>query len=196
MGAQICPAVALVPGDVGRQQRERNEKRQRVDAITGWLVLQWIAYVVIGVGLLGAILPVLPGPILIWLGALLWAWADHFQRVGWPTLIVLALLGVASAASDIWMSALGARKGGASWQALLAGTGLGVLGFVLFSLPGGIAGVVLGILGVETWRAGGLTPALKSSAGFLVGYILSAAVQVSLSLIMVAIFAWQALGTP
>ena len=165
-----------------------------MDPLNGWLLAQWLAYIVIGIGVLGAILPVLPGPILIWLGALLWAWADHFERIGWPTLTVLALLAIVSGGSEIWMSALGARKGGASWQGLLAGIALGIVGFILFSLPGGVIGVALGILGVETWRAGGLKPALKSSGGFLLGYILSASVQVSLSLIMVAIFAWQAMG--
>ena len=167
-----------------------------MDPVDGWSVLQWGAYAVMGVGLLGAVLPILPGPILIWLGALLWAWADHFQRVGWPTLAILGLLAIVTGGSEIWMSALGARQGGASWQSLLAGTGLGILGFLLLSLPGGIAGAILGILGTETWRAGGLKPALKSSGGFVLGYLLSAAVQISLSLIMLAIFAWQALGRP
>jgi len=161
-----------------------------------WLLLQWLAYVVIAIGVLGAILPGVPGPVLIWLGALLWAWADHFQHVGWPTLIVLAVLMIAAGGAELWMSALGARRGGASWPALLAGVALGIAGFFLFSLPGAIVGVVLGILAVETRRTGGLRPALKSSGGFLLGYILSAAVQLSLSLIMVAIFAWQALGRP
>jgi len=165
-----------------------------MDALNGWLLVQWLAYIVIGLGVLGAILPILPGPILIWLGALLWAWADHFERIGWPTLTVLVILAIVSAGSEIWMSALGARKGGASWLALLAGIALGIVGFIFFSLPGGVIGVSLGILGVETWRAGGLKPALKSSGGFLLGYILSASVQVSLSLFMVAIFAWQAMG--
>lgn len=162
----------------------------------GWLLLQWLGYVVIGIGVLGAILPVVPGPVLIWLGALLWAWADHFQRIGWPTLTILAVLMIAGGGAEFWMSALGARRGGASWPALLAGVALGIAGFFLLSLPGAIVGVVLGILAVEAWRTGGLRPALKSSGGFLLGYLLAAAVQLSLSLIMVAIFAWQALGRP
>jgi uncharacterized protein YqgC (DUF456 family) len=166
------------------------------ESFNGWLILQWLAYVVIGSGVIGAMLPVLPGPMLIWLGALLWAWADHFQRVGWPTLTILALLGIVGGGAEYWMSALGARKGGASWQGLLAGIILGLVGFVVFSLLGAIVGVLLGILAVETWRAGGLKPALKSSGGFLIGYVLSSAVQVSLSLIMVAVFAWQATSPP
>jgi uncharacterized protein YqgC (DUF456 family) len=161
-----------------------------------WMWLQWVAYAAISVGLLGAILPVLPGSILVWLGALLWAWVDGFERVGWPTLTIMGLLMIGASAADIWMSALGARQGGASWQALLAGAALGIVGFVLFSLPGAIVGVLAGILGVESWRQHGLRPALKSGGGLLLGYVLSASVEITLSLIMVAIFAWQAMGNP
>jgi len=161
-----------------------------------WLWLQWIAYVAMAVGLIGAVLPVLPGSILIWLGAVLWAWVDGFEHVGWPTLTILGLLMIAASVSDIWMSALGARKGGASWQALLAGVALGIVGFIFLSLPGAIVGVLAGILAVESRRRHGLKPALKSSGGLLLGYFLSASVEITLSLIMLAIFAWQALGNP
>jgi uncharacterized protein YqgC (DUF456 family) len=161
-----------------------------------WMWLQWVAYMAMAAGLFGAILPVLPGSILIWLGALLWAWVDGFERVGWPTLTIMGLLMIVASASDIWMSALGARKAGASWQALLAGAALGILGLVFFSLPGALVGVLVGILGVESWRRRGLKPALKSSGGLLLGYVLSASVEITLSLIMIAIFAWQAMGKP
>lgn len=157
----------------------------------GWLLLQWLAYALIGIGVLGAVLPMVPGPVLIWLGALLWAWVDRFQRIGWPTLTILTLLMIAASGAELWMSALGARRGGASWLALLAGMALGVAGFVLFSLPGAIIGVLLGILAVEAWRTGGLRPALRSGGGFLLGYLLSAVVQLTLSLIMLGIFVSQ-----
>ena len=162
----------------------------------GWMLLQWLAYVIMGVGVLGALLPVLPGPVLIWLGVLLWAWADHFQRIGWPVLTILALLMLSAAGSEVWMSALGARRAGASWQALLAGAASGIAGFVIFSLPGAIVGVMAGILIMEAFRRGGLRPALKSGGGFLLGYLLAAVVQLSLSLIMIGVFAWQAMGKP
>ena len=54
--------------------------------------VQVLAYIGMAIGLVGTVLPLIPGTILIWLSALLWAWADGFERVGWPTLLVLALL--------------------------------------------------------------------------------------------------------
>ncbi len=65
------------------------------------------------VGLAGSVIPVLPGPLFIWLGALLWAWGDGFG-VGWPTLVVLGLLALLSWATTC--SKLGDRATPASWK--------------------------------------------------------------------------------
>lgn len=168
-----------------------------MEPIEWWrVVLQWVGYAAAGFGLLGAVLPVLPGPMLIWLGTFLWSWGDRFRHLGWPSLLVLALLSILAAASDLWMSALGARRTGASWQALLAGMALGILGFVFLSLPGAIGGAILGVLLVEVYRSKDVQSGLKRSAGLLVGYLLAASVQITLSLVMIAIFVWQALGPP
>jgi uncharacterized protein YqgC (DUF456 family) len=50
--------------------------------ITPAELLQFLAYVGFGLGVIGVVLPIIPGPALIWLSALLWAWADGFQAVG------------------------------------------------------------------------------------------------------------------
>ena len=42
------------------------------------------AYFGLMLGLIGTVAPIIPGPALVWLSALLWAWADGFERVGWP----------------------------------------------------------------------------------------------------------------
>ena len=48
------------------------------DTTQWWFVL---AYGLIVFGLVGAVVPVLPGPMLIWLGAFIFAWADGFARL-------------------------------------------------------------------------------------------------------------------
>ena len=69
-----------------------------------------LAYVLMLLGIIGAILPLVPGPLLIWLGTLVWAWVDGFQRIGWPTLLVLGLLTVLAWASDTVMTTVIAMK--------------------------------------------------------------------------------------
>jgi len=101
-------------------------------------LLTLVAYLLIILGLVGAILPILPGAVLIWLGALVWAWVDGFQAVGWPTLAVLGVLMVLAWTSDLVLTTLGTRKAGASWKAV-AGAIAGGLVYVCahFVLPGG-----------------------------------------------------------
>ncbi len=55
-----------------------------------WLDLLWIVVaLLIGSGLAGAILPALPGPILIYAGILLAAWLEDFQWLGARALVIM-----------------------------------------------------------------------------------------------------------
>jgi uncharacterized protein YqgC (DUF456 family) len=67
----------------------------------------------------------------------------------------------------------------------------GLVGFVVFNLPGAIIGAILGVLLTEIVRVGDWRQALKAGSGWVVGWILSTVVQLGIGLIMVAIFVWQ-----
>jgi uncharacterized protein YqgC (DUF456 family) len=145
------------------------------------------------VGLIGTVLPVIPGTILIFAGALLYALVDGFQVVGWPTLLVLGVLTVVATTADLWASSVGAKLGGASGWSVVIGLLAGLVGFVVFSLPGAIIGAVLGVLLTEIVRVGDWRQALKAGSGWVIGWILSTVVQLGIGLIMVAILVWQVL---
>ena len=66
------------------------------------------------VGLIGIVLPIIPGTIVIFAAALIYAFLDGFQAIGWPTLVVLGLLTLVATTADIWASSVGAKLGGAS----------------------------------------------------------------------------------
>lgn len=150
-----------------------------------------VTFLIMFVGLLGTVLPVLPGTILILLGALLYAVLEGFQSVGWPTLLVLTVLAVVATTADIWVGGLGARAGGASGWSILTGLLGGLVGLIFFSLPGAIAGTILGVLIGEMVRVRDWRLALKAGGGWAAGWLLSVVVQLSLGLAMVAIFGWQ-----
>ena len=63
-------------------------------------------------GLVGSVLPWLPGPVLILAGALLWAFATDFETLGWGRLAILAGLTAVSAVLGFLAAALGARRYG------------------------------------------------------------------------------------
>ena len=65
-----------------------------------------IAILLVVVGLVGVVVPAVPGTILIFAGLLLGAWSDRFVRVGVPTMVLLGMLTVATYFVDIAMMAL------------------------------------------------------------------------------------------
>lgn len=143
------------------------------------------------VGVIGTVLPIIPGTILIFAGALLYALVEGFQAVGWPTIVVLGVLAAVATTADLWASSIGAKLGGASGWSVLIGLVAGLVGLVVFSLPGAIIGAVLGVLLTEIVRVGDWRLALKAGSGWVVGWALSTVVQLGVGLIMVAIFVWQ-----
>ena len=150
-----------------------------------------LALLIMLIGLIGTIVPAIPGTILILLGAFLYALADGFQAVGWPTLIVLGLLTIVATTADIWASTAGAKMSGASGWSIVSGSIGGLVGLVLLSLPGAIIGAVAGVLLTEVIRVGDWNKALKAGRGWLIGWAISTVVQLGIGLIMVTIFVWQ-----
>jgi uncharacterized protein YqgC (DUF456 family) len=151
------------------------------------IVLWILAIALIAVGIVGIVLPALPGHVLIFAGLLLAAWADHFQRVGAGMLIVIGLMGAVSYGVDFVATALGARHLGASKRAMV-GAGLGtLLGFFL-GLPGIIIGPFIGaVIGELTvhrdWKRVG-----KAGVAAWIGFAIGTAVKVSIAFVMLGLF--------
>jgi uncharacterized protein YqgC (DUF456 family) len=158
-----------------------------------------VAYLAVTVGFLGSILPLLPGPPLIWFGALLWAWANSFQQIGWPTLIVLALLALTSMALNFMLTTTMSRRAGVSWRAI-GGALLGAIlgGLFLTFIPilgtfiGALIGAILGLYLVEYSIRQDQQAAMNAVRAYLSGTTLSIAVQFVIACLMVSIFIWQA----
>jgi len=96
-------------------------------------LLYALSALMIFLGLLGTVLPMLPGVPLAFLGMLLAAWVGDFREISVHTVIVLAVLTALSLAIDLLASAWGAKRAGASKTAML---GAGIGAYVLTELPG------------------------------------------------------------
>ncbi|MBN1137600.1 MAG: DUF456 domain-containing protein [Anaerolineae bacterium] len=150
-----------------------------------------LTFVVMFIGLVGIVLPVLPGSILIFAAALFYALLDGFQTIGWVTLVVLGLLTAAATTASLWATSMGAKAGGASGWSILAGIVGGLVGLLFFSLPGSIVGALLGMFLVEVLRVKDWRKALKSGGGWLMGWLLSVIFELGIGLVMIAIFVWR-----
>ena len=151
-------------------------------------IVLWIAAtVLVAIGIIGIVLPALPGHVLIFAGLLLAAWADHFQRVGTGMLIVIGLIGAASYGVDFVATALGARHLGASKRAMV-GAGLGTLLGFLLGVPGIIIGPFIGaVIGELTvhrdWKRVG-----KAGVAAWIGFAIGTAVKVGIAFVMLGLF--------
>lgn len=140
---------------------------------TGIVILAFV------VGLMGAILPVIPGLTVIWLGALYYA----AVIVGFDTFspwvfVLLTFVGLVAGTWEDWLAALGAKTTGASWRTLIVGFIGAILGTFFLPIPlvGTIVGYAAGLVLSEYVRLGELRPAhYKSAFGGVVGWGVSTA---------------------
>jgi len=151
-------------------------------------VLLWVlAVLLIMAGILGLLLPALPGPPILFAGLLVGAWIDDFAYAGWATLMLLAGMAVLTYLVDFAASALGASRFGASpraaWGALI-----GALGGIAFGPAGILLGPFIGAVVGELSARRSLGDAGRAGIGATVGLIVGAAVKVSLAFTMVGIF--------
>ena len=151
-------------------------------------ILLWVLGVaLVAVGLVGVVLPALPGSVLIFVGLLLAAWAEGFTRVGVGTLVIIGLIGAASYGVDFVAAAFGAQKMGASKRAVV-GAGLGTLLGLFAGLPGLIFGPLIGaILGElsahRDWKRAG-----KAGMAAWIGFAIGTALKIAMAMSMIAIF--------
>ncbi len=108
-----------------------------------------IGAALIGVGLIGAIVPALPGIPLIFTGVWLIARVDRYHHLGLWWLLGIAAVGAVGMTIDLLAGALGAKRAGASRRAVW-GTLLGTVIGLFFGPPGLVlgpfAGAILGEL--------------------------------------------------
>ena len=153
-------------------------------------VLLWLlTAILILAGLLGLILPALPGAPLLFAGLLLAAWVEDFSYVGGGTLAVLGVLALLTYAVDFAASALGAKRFGASNRAVV-GAAIGALVGIFFGLPGILLGPFVGAMLGELSDRRGPRDAARAGLGATLGLALGAAAKLALAFSMLGIFAY------
>lgn len=155
--------------------------------ILGLDPLAWIALALLVGGVIGSVVPLLPGAGLSLAGVLLYWWHTGYAEPHVLILLVLVLGGLAAMAVDLFAGAIAARTGGASTRTQLAA---GVAGSVLFFVAGPL-GILLGIAGVtfvvEYTREGDAAASLRSAAYATAGVLASAVVQVIVTVSMLLV---------
>lgn len=154
--------------------------------------LQTLYYILAGVlvvvGIVGTVLPALPGLPLVFAGMVLAAWASDFEKVGWVTLVVLGLLTALSLGIDFLATAMGAKRVGASKLALI-GSVIGTFAGLAFGLIGVFVGPFVGALVGELIHTRELSKATQVGVGTWVGIVVGTVLKFGLAFAMVGLFA-------
>ncbi|NGX15987.1 DUF456 domain-containing protein [Wenzhouxiangella sp. XN24] len=138
-------------------------------------------------GLVGMVSPALPGPLLLFAGLWMAAWAEGFAHVGAGTVIALGVMAALAMILDSVAGAFGARRYGASGRAML-GAALGGIVGIFFGLPGLLLGPFIGALLGELSLRRDLPTASRAGWGATVGMLLGIAAKMALGIAMLGLF--------
>jgi uncharacterized protein YqgC (DUF456 family) len=141
----------------------------------------------IAVGIIGIVVPLLPGTLLVFGAIAVWAVIEN-NVTGWVTLgVVTALLAVATLIKYLWpmrrMRAADVRT-----LSLVAGAVLGIIGFFVIPVLGLVIGFVLGVYLAELAHRRDQRVAWTSTVHALKGVALSVGVELCGALL--ATVAW------
>jgi uncharacterized protein len=151
------------------------------------IFLNVFAAIIILVGLVGAIVPVFPGIPLIFAGIWLIAGVDGYRHLGLGWLLGIAAVAAVGLVVDLLGGALGAKRVGASPQAVwgaLIGTVIGLF----FGIPGLLFGPFFGAVLGELSAGNSVLRSAHAGISAWVGLIFGAIVKLVSSLMMVALF--------
>jgi uncharacterized protein YqgC (DUF456 family) len=135
----------------------------------------------------GLIVPLLPGPLLIYIGLILAAWADDFIYVSWGTLLILGLLMLLAHAIDFLAGALGAKQFGAS-RAAIIGAAVGAFVGIFFGVLGIIIGPFIGAVIGQLTELSDIKEAGQVGVGTWIGFVFGMAAKIAIGLTMIGIF--------
>ena len=146
-----------------------------------------LAALLILLGIVGLLLPALPGTPLLLAGLVLAAWAEGFAYVGWGTLALLGAIAFLGYFIDFAAGAFGAKRFGAS-KAGMAGAVVGALIGLFFGLPGVLLGPFVGAVAGELLTRRDARAAGRAGFGAALGLALGAAAKLALAFTMIGIF--------
>ncbi len=145
-------------------------------------------------GIIGAFLPVLPGPILGWIGLLLL----HLTKViktDWTFLGITLLVSIVIMVLDYIIPAMGTKKYGGTKYGVY-GSMIGLFIGIIF---GGVIGIILGpffgaLIGEYLYDSTNTDRALRAAYGSFIGFVFSTGLKFAVSLTFFVLFVrnvWQ-----
>jgi hypothetical protein len=154
------------------------------------IVLVIIGFILIIAGIVGSILPVLPGPITSWFGLFLLYLTDAVP-MNYTMLVGSLILALFIFILDYFIPGMGAKKFGGSKYGVV-GTTIGLIIGILFFPPFGIIiGPFLGAFIGELIFGTKTNIAIKAAFGSLLGLLTSTFLKLLVAICFAVVFFWK-----
>jgi uncharacterized protein YqgC (DUF456 family) len=151
--------------------------------------------VAMAVGVVGTVVPVVPGLALVWAAALVYGLGAGFGAVGVVAFTMITGLALTGIVAGVAMPKRAATRGGAARRSMWLGGALAVVGFFVVPFVGLVVGGVLGVFLGEVVRTRDITAAWRATAATIRGFGVAAVAQLAIALTMVAAWvSWVLLG--
>jgi uncharacterized protein YqgC (DUF456 family) len=150
-------------------------------------VVTVLAAVLVAVGIVGIVLPVLPGLVLVVAGVAVWA-VPRGDAVAWTVLAIVVAVVVVGSVVKYLVPGRRLRDAGVPGRTIALGAVLGVVGFFVIPVVGLVAGFVLGIYLAELARLGGHHTAWPSTRKALAAVGWSVVIEMATGLLAAAVW--------
>lgn len=157
------------------------------------IILIIVAVLLSAGGIIGAVVPVLPGPILSWLGYLCLRFALP-EKVGWTGVIITLILAIIITVIDNYIPIYGAKKLGSSKYGIYGGIIGLLIGMFFFPPIGIILGPFVGTIAGDLIAGNTIKMALKSGTGSLIGFLVGTFVKLCFSVTLIILLFFKSGG--
>ena len=147
------------------------------------------------VGIVGTVVPLVPGLLLVWAAGLVYGLSDGFDALGIAAFTVITLLGVAGVVAGWVVPQRAAGKAGAARSSIWLAAAAAIVGFFVIPVVGVVIGGLVGLYAAEWQRSGDGPTAWRSTRATLVGFGVATLVQFLLALAMALVWVvWVVVG--
>ena len=138
------------------------------------------------VGMVGVIVPILPGVPMCWLGLLMLKFAPSFRdEISWTTLIVLGVIALVITVLDNFLPMWGTKQMGGN-KAVVGGATIGLIVGLFFGLLGIIFGPFIGAFIGGIVSGSKVLSATKHAVGAFIGFM--AGMMLKFGMVVVILF--------
>ncbi len=142
------------------------------------------------IGLVGTLVPIMPGAPIIWLGMLIYGFIAGFENIGPTFLVFQAFLALSVMGVDYLFTAMGSHYFGGTKAAIWGAAGGLLVGLFFFPI-GLLIGPFVGATAADLLSRRKTAPAVKSGIGASLGFLSALPIKLAIETVMIIWFIFR-----